>query len=385
MSSRRNLLGDLLQAAYDNPPSNDPLSDSPSNSLNLTPEESNEPIMAQPPQFFTLTAGQLQDLVRGIIPPAPVRPQPKPDKSDFGGIPEFQGEPELLSQFIERSEELIEHFFDEANPESYQNKVIINNIRAKIKGKAATGIYNSPLNSWGEIRAALIANFSDKRDEEHLILELGKVRQGQNENPFDFHARVNKLFTLLISKLKNATDEYTHTTMKLMERVALRGFLMGLHEDIGRLLITKGPRDLNDAIHMLTNDYQFPMLRKKYLEKKPSHQGPSTSESKPNNYQKSNYPQRKYPPQPAKTQQPSGPPKKPNYPANQNAKPTQPSSSQPFIPYHLRTKDTMSYQTTLNHELNQEDNDPDTSYEEPEIQEDENHFLEETEEDENLT
>ncbi|KAF6207833.1 hypothetical protein GE061_016282 [Apolygus lucorum] len=341
--------------------------------------------MSQPPQqFFTLTAGQLQELLRAVAPLPPVHPRPKPSKNDFGGVPEFHGEPELLSQYIERSEELIQQFYSNEEPECYDNKVIINNLRAKIKGKAATGISNNPLNTWAEIKAALIANFSDRRDEEHLILELGKMRQGQTESPFDFHSRVSKHFSLLISKMKNSTEEYTPTAFKLIERTALRSFLMGLHEDIGSLLITKGPTNLNDAISILTNEYQFPLLKKKYFDKKSNQPGnrypnqqPSPSNSgarfvKP--------PQKGFQQKPWQTSQF-------NKQSNNQGQKSQnlPPRDTPYIPHHLRTKDTMSYQTTLTHELSPQDEEetpnetPNEDYEEPDS------FLETPEENNDLT
>ncbi|KAF6205553.1 hypothetical protein GE061_019726 [Apolygus lucorum] len=160
---------------------------------------------------------------------------------------------------------------------------------------------------------------------------------------------------------------------------------MGLHEDIGRLLITKGPADLNDAIKILTNEFQFPNLRRKYLEKPKPH---STPNPKPMNH---NYPRNNHPP--------GKPFQKFDKPYNSGGKPpfkNQPSTSKPvqqpfqfqkpipkhdtpYIPHHLRTKDTMSYQTTLNHELNikPEEYDEEDS-QEIEEDEDREHFLDTT-------
>lgn len=337
-------------------------------------------------QFLGMSPEQLQHLIAAVRPAAPQATRPKPDKTDYSGIPDFTGEPEILSQFLDRCQELIDHFFDANNVDSYTNKSILNNIRAKIKGKAAVGIFNSPLNTWDEIKTALIANFDDKRDEEHLILELGKLQQGTNENPFDFHARVYRMFTLLVAKMNNSADQYTPTTLKLMERVALRGFLMGLNEDIGRLLIIKGPTDLNDAIRILTNEYQFPNLRKKYLEKpkfpKPTQPNHQTSNKNFVKNDQNKWNKNLHKPGPSNKQE--GTYKKP-YVATQPQKPnTKPNT--PFIPYHLRNKDTMSYQTTLNHELNPEsqeyvdrENTQEEDYEQPEEDDNQDHFLEEAE------
>ena len=354
--------------------------------------------MAQPQQFFALTTDQLQELIRATVPQNRESPRPKPNKTDLGGIPDYNGEPELLNQFLERCEELINYFYNAEEPESYDNKVLINNIRAKVKGKAALGICNNPLNSWAEIKEALVANFSDKRDEEHLILELGRMRQSQVESPFDFHARVYKIFSLLISKMKNSsTNQYTDATYKLMERTALRTFLMGLQEDIGRLLITKGPSNLNDAIAILTNEYQFPALRKKLLPQKSNQtnqnfnknqQQRNWNNNKPsqqNNYRSpqqgpNNTPQNSF----KNNQAYQNYNKKPQQGYNNNSqpgpsRPPQQKTDTPYIPYHLRNKDTMSYQTTLNHEVT---DDPDEEGEEPQQDhpEQEEDFLDEDEE-----
>ncbi|KAF6217321.1 hypothetical protein GE061_001675 [Apolygus lucorum] len=338
--------------------------------------------MAQPPaaqvvqQIIGMTTSQFQALIDSIRPAA--GNQNKPDKTDYSGIPDFNGEPEILSQFIERCEELIEHFFNDEEPNCYANKVILNNIRAKIKGKAATGIFNAPLETWDEIKNALIANFDDKRDEEHLILEFGRLRQRQNEDPFEFHVRTSKLFTSLISKLKNSTEQYTPATLKLMEKVALRAFLMGLNEDVGRLLITKGPTDLNDAVKILTNEYQFPTLRKKLLHQKFPQPSTSTHQPQRQNFVKTKPFQKTNAPQPFNK---SGP----NFnKSSLNKTPQQPrnDANTPYIPYHLRTKDSMSYQTTLNHEVVQDDpgeeENGESDLQETEEQQNPDYFLEET-------
>ncbi|KAF6203092.1 hypothetical protein GE061_001571 [Apolygus lucorum] len=178
-----------------------------------------------------------------------------------------------------------------------------------------------------------------------------------------------------------------------MERTALRAFLMGLQEDIGRLLITKGPTDLNDAINILTNEYQFPTLRKKLFtprssQPSSSYQGAPQRQNfnKPNQQnfktnQQFNRPsqQNHNKMQPNKTPQQQQPNQQFNRPYQQQR------TEQPHIPYHMRTKDTMSYQTTLNHELTQEEPEENEEAIENFEEYEEDSFLEEPQEEGNST
>lgn len=47
------------------------------------------------------------------------------------------------------------------------------------------------------------------------------------------------------------------TVYEFSRKLALRVFLKGLREPIGSLMRTKNPLDLNSALNMLTNDFQF--------------------------------------------------------------------------------------------------------------------------------
>lgn len=180
-------------------------------------------------------------------------------------IPEFHGESELLARFIEVCEKLVTKFYDLGDPTNFQNDYLMSSIIAKIKGEAAKSISSSVINSWQDLKNALLNSYGDKRDLLSLNSEITLLKQTQNESPFEFFNKVQHLLNLQLSYLSTHSADILERRYlsSFFNKNALRVLLHGLREPIGSQIRVKNPADLNVALHMLTNDFQLELVTNK--------------------------------------------------------------------------------------------------------------------------
>lgn len=173
-------------------------------------------------------------------------------------IPEFKGEPLALNRFITICDRIVAKFYVASNIEDFQNEYLFSTILSKIKSPASELIANANSYAWPDVRQVLLTSYSDKRDCFTLNLEMTELKQGHNESPFKFYDRIQSLLNLQVAYFLN--KEVTAKANVLIEytrRLALRVLLRGLQEPVGSLMRTKNPITLEEAISMLTNDFQF--------------------------------------------------------------------------------------------------------------------------------
>lgn len=172
-------------------------------------------------------------------------------------IPDFHGEAELLNRFLEISEKLFVKFYNHIDATDFQNEYLISSILSKLKGEAAVNIATSQARNWQDIKLALVNAYGDKRDCYTLNIELTELKQSMNDSPFDFYQKIIKILNLQISNLTLNFDHQRATILvDYFRKYALKILLRGLKEPLGSLMRTKNPRDLNEALGMLTNDFQ---------------------------------------------------------------------------------------------------------------------------------
>uniref|UniRef100_A0A8D8ZPH4 Uncharacterized protein n=1 Tax=Cacopsylla melanoneura TaxID=428564 RepID=A0A8D8ZPH4_9HEMI len=97
---------------------------------------------------------------------------PKLEKEHLHMIPEFSGEVELLPEFISTTSKIVEYFYDNVNVNNFQNFVLLNTIKTKIKGQAKLNISSHQCDSWEQIKGALLSTYEDRRDTYTLRIEL---------------------------------------------------------------------------------------------------------------------------------------------------------------------------------------------------------------------
>lgn len=173
-------------------------------------------------------------------------------------VPEFHGETELLSRFLEITEKLVTKFYNRQNPDDFQNEYLMGSIISKIKGEAAINVASSNVKTFAELKTALLNAYGDKRDLFTLNIELCELKQNSIESSFDYYNKIQKKLQLCIAYINNHGNANEKTILiKFVKEFALKILLRGLREPLGSFMRTKNPTSLTEALGMLTNDFQF--------------------------------------------------------------------------------------------------------------------------------
>lgn len=176
-------------------------------------------------------------------------------------VPDFYGNGNELSYFIKVAEALVTRFYNSADPLCYDNFVLIANIRSKIKGEALSAISNHAINSWTDLKNALINSYADKRDCYTLAIEIANLRQ-HNESAFEYHNKMLGLLNAHTAYIETQIDEkFKPALITYGQNLAIRSFLKGLKDPLKSLLQSRNPTCLNTALRILTNDFQFESQR----------------------------------------------------------------------------------------------------------------------------
>lgn len=171
-------------------------------------------------------------------------------------IPDFNGEESELHFFLASIDSIVEHFFDAGNPNNFQNVVIFRTIISKLKDAAREVINISGATTIAEIRAELVRNFSDPRNENSLIFDLNNLRQSNAETAHEFHDRVRKLLNTISNYLSihEANADVRRFKQNLYNQQGLQVFLAGLRNPHGLMVRTRGPRTMLEAINFIKNE-----------------------------------------------------------------------------------------------------------------------------------
>jgi len=172
-------------------------------------------------------------------------------------LPEFTGEQSSLADFIGICESLISKFYDPLRPDDFNNFLLVTSIKNKIKGDAAKALSSYTFTTWLSLKEALLATYADKRDLETLTIELCNLRQNKLR-PLEFFSKVQENLNYQISFIRNKIDESKKNVLvEQSQKLALRIFLKHLNNPLGEYLSTRKPSTLNEAMYILTNDYNI--------------------------------------------------------------------------------------------------------------------------------
>lgn len=171
-------------------------------------------------------------------------------------IPEFSGDIELLPRFISICEKLVVKFYNNTDPTDFQNDYLMDSILSKVKGDAQKNISSCVLNSWNDLKQALVSTYADKRDVHTLVIEMCSMKQ-TNDSVFDFYNKIQKMVNLQTSFITTHNVAGNEHLKKFVSDLGLRTLLRGLKDPLGSLMRTKNPRDLNEALNILINDFQI--------------------------------------------------------------------------------------------------------------------------------
>lgn len=201
-------------------------------------------------------------------------------------VPDFDGNPNVLTRFIQLGDELAKQFFKEDSSE-LSKCAFINGILNKVVGSAARLINtNGVPQDWNGIKNALINNFADQRDETALYNDLALLVQGQS-TPHEFYERCQSLFSTIMTyvSLHETVASKIDAKRDLYKRLTLQAYLRGLKDPLGSRIRCMRPESIEKAlefVHEETNTIYLQSRNDNHSEKKHYNQFPSFVGYRPN-------------------------------------------------------------------------------------------------------
>lgn len=171
-------------------------------------------------------------------------------------LPEFDGNPHVLTRFINLCDQLVLGYFKTEPGHELTNLALINGILNKISGSAARLIHSNGIpENWQGIRSALINNFADHRDETALYSDLSLQTQGSN-TPQEFYERCQNLFSTIMTYI--SLHETVSTTIEakrtLYKKLTLQAFLRGLKDPLGCRIRCMRPETMEKALEFVQDE-----------------------------------------------------------------------------------------------------------------------------------
>lgn len=169
-------------------------------------------------------------------------------------VPEFDGNPNILTRFIRICDQLNEGYSQEGN--ILGNLCLMNGILNKITGPAARTINaNGIPESWVGIRNVLINNFSDQRDETALYNDLSVQDQGHS-TPQEFYDKCQTLFSTIMTYV--TLHETVATTIEakrdLYKKLTMQSFVRGLKDPLGSRIRCMRPATIEQALEFVQEE-----------------------------------------------------------------------------------------------------------------------------------
>lgn len=194
-------------------------------------------------------------------------------------VPEFDGNPNILTRFIRICDQLVATYLLEAPGNELTNLCLLNGILNKITGPAARTINSNGIpDSWIGIRNALVNNFSDQRDETALYNDLSLASQGNN-SPQEFYDHCQTLFSTIMTYV--SLHETIATTIEakrtLYKKLTMQSFVRGLKEPLGSRIRCMRPATIEKALEYVQEELNILYLQQR------NDSAPRTSSSKPFN------------------------------------------------------------------------------------------------------
>lgn len=167
-------------------------------------------------------------------------------------VPDFDGNPNILTRFIKLCDQLAVEFIREGQPDIYKI-ALLNGILNKVTGPAARLINtNGTPNDWAGIRSALINNFADQRDETALYNDLALLTQGSG-TPQEFYERCQSLFSTVMTyvSLHDTLESTIAAKRDLYRKLTLQAYLRGLKDPLGARIRCMRPETIEKALEFV--------------------------------------------------------------------------------------------------------------------------------------
>lgn len=168
-------------------------------------------------------------------------------------VPEFDGNPNVLTRFVRLCEQLVISFQE---ADEIDQLCLINGILNKITGPAARTINSNGVpENWIGIRNTLINNFTDQRDETTLYNDLVIQTQGSS-SPQEFYDKCQTLFSTIMTYV--TLHETVATTVQakrdLYKKLTMQSFVSGLKEPLGSRIRCMRPETIEKALEYVQEE-----------------------------------------------------------------------------------------------------------------------------------
>lgn len=168
-------------------------------------------------------------------------------------VPEFNGNPNVLTRFVNLCDQLVKQFVKEGDAYQLSNLSLINGILNKVTGPASATINSNGIpENWSDIRKILINNFADHRDETSLYNDLSLLTQGSG-TPQEFYEQCQNLFSIIMTYISlNETVQSTIEAKRaLYKKLTLQSYLRGLRDPLGSRIRCMRPDTIEKALEFV--------------------------------------------------------------------------------------------------------------------------------------
>jgi hypothetical protein len=187
-------------------------------------------------------------------------------------VPEFDGEPHKLSEYIRAAEVIIAQFGQQAD--AFLSSLILSSLRTKLVGRACVVTSGREINSWIELKNILQQTFADQRSEDSLLRDLMLLRQ-TNESPQEYYEKCQVTKSLLFSRLRITENDANvrQTKQNMYDSLTLKAFLSGLKEPLGATIRSRSPASIEIALSHIIDEENVAYTRGQHnsLFKNPLH------------------------------------------------------------------------------------------------------------------
>lgn len=183
-------------------------------------------------------------------------------------LPEFDGNPNVLTRFIRLSDQLVEQFMRREPEYTLSNLTLLNGILNKVVGPAARLINSNGIpETWDGIRSALVNNFSDQRDETSLYNDLALLNQGSS-TPQEFYDKCQNLLSTIMTyiSLHETVPSTIEAKRTLYKKLTLQSYLRGLRDPLGSRIRCMRPDTIEKAL-----EYVHEEVNTLYLQQRNEH------------------------------------------------------------------------------------------------------------------
>lgn len=171
-------------------------------------------------------------------------------------IQPYEGTPETLNNFIYQVNRLLSYY---PNPSDVTSQTIFDQIRAKLRGRAALQFGSKHFADWNGFSNALKSAFSLGKDLNNYRDDIINCRKTHSESTLDFAHKVRNHFDLLIDFInaQNYTDQERLTIAGECESLVIHNIIHNCPHDLQRHFFTTKPTTIHEIVTEIQRDNSF--------------------------------------------------------------------------------------------------------------------------------